>query len=252
MRNSSYRPPPGQRARHVAQTRHRSSLVGRRATFGLVVTAVAMLAVMVTVLGVSGLQRLVGVSGSRFDARPMPAAATQPEFRARHGPALAGERPPAPKGDRAPPAGQAGSASSARVRSRAPRRGPPDMTGRWAGLLDRLDAVRAMAWSRGEPRLLRHVYTAPSAVLRRDRRALREYTSRGLHVRGVRLRFASVHVLVRRPSVLRLRVVDRLDPVVAQLASGALVRLPRDRPSRHTIVLRETGGRWRIAAIGTT
>jgi hypothetical protein len=118
-------------------------------------------------------------------------------------------------------------------------------------VLHRLDAERAVAWLRGDPALLGHVYVTPSPALRRDQRALSGYLHRGLVVRGVHLRVARVRLLVRRPGLVTLRVVDRLGAMTAVDVGGERMRLPRDQPTRHLLRLRRTVHQWRIAAVRT-
>lgn len=78
---------------------------------------------------------------------------------------------------------------------------------------------------------------------------LAAYRSRGLHVRGVHLEYAKVRVISHASGLVTLRVVDRLYPVSAVTPAGVSLPLPRDLATRHEIVLRRVGGRWRIAAI---
>jgi hypothetical protein len=118
-------------------------------------------------------------------------------------------------------------------------------------VLHRLDAARAVAWLRGDPAMLGRVFVTPSAALRRDERALSGYRQRGLVVRGVHLRFARVRLVARRPGLVTLRVVDRLGTMTAVDVDEERMRLPRDQPTRHLLVLRRTVDRWRIAAVRT-
>jgi hypothetical protein len=118
-------------------------------------------------------------------------------------------------------------------------------------VLGRLDAARAAAWLRGDLAMLGRVYLTRSAALRRDQRTLSEYLDRGLVVRGVHLRIARVRLLARRPGLVTLRVVDRLGAMTAVDTDGERMRLPRDQPTRHLLVLRRAVDRWRIAAVRT-
>jgi hypothetical protein len=93
------------------------------------------------------------------------------------------------------------------------------------------------------------VYTPQSRALSLDRSQIRRYHRRGLHVNGVHLDFGRVVVLHREPHLVRLRVVDRLSPMTALTRSGSPRSLPRDRPSRHLLVLRRTAVGWRIARV---
>ncbi len=120
---------------------------------------------------------------------------------------------------------------------------------RWQHVLERLDVSRSRAWRLGRPDLLRDVYTGRSAELQRDRAMLRKYTHRNLEARGVRLAFGRVRVAGRADGVVRLDVVDQLRAVVVVDRDGRSAALPRDLPTRHSIVLRRTAAGWRIASV---
>lgn len=123
---------------------------------------------------------------------------------------------------------------------------------RWHQVLERLSRIRALAWRRGQPALLRRVYSASAAELRLDQAMLRRYVARELSVRGADLAFGPVRVASRGSGVVRLRVVDQLRAAVAVNSRGTRRALPRDSPTRHLIELRKTGGRWRIASVTDT
>jgi hypothetical protein len=134
----------------------------------------------------------------------------------------------------------------ARAMAPSPVRGGSRSAVRWRVVLYRLDRARALAWRRGDPDLLRAVYMSGSSALNADRRLLGDYARRGMRVLGVRLRFGRVAVMEQRPGYVRLAVVDRLVAATAVSASGRLLPLPRDLPSRHRVVLRRVGERWLI------
>jgi hypothetical protein len=119
----------------------------------------------------------------------------------------------------------------------------------WRSVLTRLSRLRARAWRRGEPRLLRRLYVAEASALRSDRLMLERYVRRGLTVRGVQLAFGQVRVASRAHRVVRLRVVDQLRAAVAISPGGGRVHLPSDRPTRHLIALERRRGEWRIESI---
>jgi hypothetical protein len=120
---------------------------------------------------------------------------------------------------------------------------------RWLRELERLDRLRAKAWTTGSLTGLQRVYAPSSAVLRADRHMLRTYLSRGLRTDGVRLEFADVRVVGQRPGEVELAVVDRLGPVRVHTDVGGAASLPADQPTAHTIVLRRVGGQWLIASV---
>jgi hypothetical protein len=214
--------PRGPHARH-ARSRGRRSTARRVTTsiIGPVAVVLVVLAVFGVVGGRSGVTRLLGLADS--DA----ARQSSPE-------AVFPATPPA--------------RTWVRPRSAEPTASRAS-TGRWHVVLHRLDRARARAWRLGEPRLLRAVYTPRATALGADRQLLGDYARRGLRVRHVRLEFDRVRVVERRPVYVRLRVVDRLADATAVSSTGRLLRLPRDRATRHRIVLRRVGGRWRIDAV---
>jgi hypothetical protein len=116
-------------------------------------------------------------------------------------------------------------------------------------LLRRWDERRAAAWARGDPRLLRPLYTAGSVAGRRDRSMLRSWVARGLVVRGLRTQLLAVRTLEHRRTTWTLEVTDR---VLGGVAVGPGVRrpLPRDRPSTRVVRLRRVDGAWRVASVG--
>jgi hypothetical protein len=118
----------------------------------------------------------------------------------------------------------------------------------WVAVLGQLDRRRELAYALGEPRRLRSVYVADSAVLRHDVAMLRAYRERGVSLSGVRLRVLDADLMGRNGPYVRLRVVDRLQRPTAHTRHGS-IRLPRDAPTDRVIVLRDLADGWRIAAV---
>lgn len=81
------------------------------------------------------------------------------------------------------------------------------------GLLRRWDGDRARAWTRGEPSLLRPLYTATSRAGRRDVALLEQYAERGWSVRGVRPQVVAAEALTRTSDRVEVRVVERYPDV---------------------------------------
>lgn len=120
---------------------------------------------------------------------------------------------------------------------------------RAADVLRAWDAARARAWAVGDVAALRDLYVDRAGVA--DVRLLRRYADRGLRVEGLTTQLLAVTVLEHAPGRWRLRVTDRLAGGVA-VRDGRRVRLPRDEPDTHVVVLtREEGGRWRVARTRT-
>ena len=88
---------------------------------------------------------------------------------------------------------------------------------------------------------LRRLYVAGSAAGRADVRLLRRYLARGLVVRQLRMQVFAFHVIRRDAGILRVRVTDRVAGGVA-VAGRHRLRLPVDRPTTRTIVLRRVAG----------
>lgn len=110
------------------------------------------------------------------------------------------------------------------------------------------DRDRSEAWRRGSPQALARLYVAGSAAGRADRALLAAYAERGLRVTGVVLQRAAVEVESATAGRAVLLTTDRLAGATAVGPQGT-VPLPRDGWSRHRIVLRQVGGRWRVAAL---
>ena len=110
------------------------------------------------------------------------------------------------------------------------------------------DDARSRAWATGDVAALRRLYVAGSAAGRADARLLRRYLARGLVVRRLRMQVFAVHVMRRDDGILRVRVTDRLAGGVA-VAGRQRLRLPVDRPTARTVVLRRVAGEWRVASV---
>ena len=123
--------------------------------------------------------------------------------------------------------------------------GPPPVE-----LVRAWDARRAQAWARGDPRLLRTLYTPGSVAGRHDRAMLRAWVARGLVVRQLRTQLLSVRELAHRGSAWTLLVTDRVAGGVA-VGAGVRRRLPQDRATTRTVTLRRVHGDWRVASVRT-
>ncbi len=121
--------------------------------------------------------------------------------------------------------------------------------GRWARALRELDQRRAGAWRLGRADQLAAVYVPTSHALTRDQAMLGAYAARGLRVDGASLSFMRVRLIRRDGRTVTLRTVDQLQRAVARRDDGQRVALPRDRPSRHVIVLERSPAGWRVAAV---
>lgn len=115
-------------------------------------------------------------------------------------------------------------------------------------VLQAWDRRRSAAWAAGDPHRLGTLYVRGSLAGRADRSALRAYAARGLRVEGLAMQLLAVRVLAASGHRLALRVTDRLAAGVA-VGRGARTPLPRDEPSQRVVVLRRTGGEWRVASV---
>ena len=121
--------------------------------------------------------------------------------------------------------------------------GPPAVE-----LLRAWDVRRAEAWARGDPSLLRPLYTPGSVAGRRDRAMLRAWARRGLVVQDLQTQLLSVRELEHTSSTWTLEVTDRLAGGVA-VAPGVRRPLPADRATTRTLWLRRVDGAWLVAAV---
>lgn len=117
-------------------------------------------------------------------------------------------------------------------------------------LLGGLDVLRTEAFVAGEVDRLSDVY-ADERAARADADVLRSYRERGLRLGGMVLVRDSCRVTERSRHRVTLDVVDHLGPTWVQSADGRRRDLPRDRPTRRTVVLERVGDVWRVAAVGS-
>jgi hypothetical protein len=114
-------------------------------------------------------------------------------------------------------------------------------------LLGGLDVVRTEAFVTGDVNRLRDVYVDEPAV-RADADVLRSYRERGLQLDGVVLVRDSCRVTERSRQRVTLEVVDHLGPTWVKTADDRR-DLPRDRPTRRSVVLERVGEVWRVGAV---
>lgn len=116
-------------------------------------------------------------------------------------------------------------------------------------VLHEWDARRAAAWASGDPDTVAALYLPGSGAGAQDVRLMRSYADRGFVVTGMRMQVLSARVLVRRPDLIRIEVVDRLAAAVVVRADGGRVSLPRDAAARRTVELRRVEGAWLMARV---
>jgi hypothetical protein len=114
-------------------------------------------------------------------------------------------------------------------------------------LLGGLDVVRTEAFVTGEVDRLHDVYVDERAA-RADADVLRSYRQRGLRLAGMVLLRDSCRVIELSRQRVTLEVVDHLGPTWVETTDGRR-ELPRDRPTRRSVVLERVGDVWRIAAV---
>ena len=114
-------------------------------------------------------------------------------------------------------------------------------------LLGGLDVVRTEAFVSGDADRLRDVYVDEKAA-RADVDILRSYRERGLRLDGMVLVRDTCRVTERSRQRVALDVVDHLGPTRVETADGRQ-DLPRDRPTRRSVVLERVGDVWRVAAV---
>ncbi|HET6165843.1 MAG TPA: hypothetical protein VFE07_03380 [Marmoricola sp.] len=118
-------------------------------------------------------------------------------------------------------------------------------------VLHEWDERRAAAWSGGDGDALGRLYTRRSTAGAADVALLHRYAARGLRVQDMRMQVLGVRVLARRPRMIVLEVLDRLDDAVVTRPgdSSAARRLPSDGVTTHHLVLRLVDGRWLMARV---
>ena len=121
--------------------------------------------------------------------------------------------------------------------------GPPAVA-----VLHAWDQRRAEAWARGDPRLLRPLYTRGSVAGRNDRAMLGAWAARGLVVQDLRTQLLGVRELAHAPTTWTLQVTDRLAGGVA-VGPGVRRPLPSDQATTRTLWLRRVDGAWLVAAV---
>ncbi len=113
-------------------------------------------------------------------------------------------------------------------------------------LLGRLDAVRTQALVTGEVARLSEVY-ASETLRDGDRTLLDDYAARGLRLEGAAQLRLSCAVVDVEPDRVVLDVVDRLGPTRVVGVAGSQA-LPKDAPTRRTVVLVLTDDGWRVGS----
>ena len=115
-------------------------------------------------------------------------------------------------------------------------------------LLGGLDAARTQAFVADEEERLGDVYV-DERTARADIEMLRSYRERGLRLEGMLLVREACRVTARSRQRVTLGVVDRLGPTSVRTEGGRRQDLPRDGPTRRSVVLERVGDVWRVAAV---
>ncbi|MBJ7358553.1 hypothetical protein [Nocardioides sp.] len=116
-----------------------------------------------------------------------------------------------------------------------------------AAVLAAWDADRAEAWSAGDVRRLRSLYTPGSVAGERDVAMLRRWLDSGLVVDGLRTQLLALDEVRRSADRWVLSVTDRL--VDGVVRGGADRRLPDDAPTTRIVTLRLVGDRWLVSSV---
>ena len=115
-------------------------------------------------------------------------------------------------------------------------------------LIGGLDAARTQAFVTDDEARVSDVY-ADGHAARADVDLLRSYRERGLRLEGMLLVRESCRVTARSRQRVTLDVVDRLGPTTVHTSDGRHRVLPRDRPTRRSVVLVRNGEVWRVGAV---
>ena len=121
------------------------------------------------------------------------------------------------------------------------------------GVLRRWDGRRAQAWTRGDPSLLRPLYTAASRAGRRDVALLEQYAERGWSVRGVQPQVVAAEALTRTSDRVEVRVVERYPDLAVD---GVTPSVPADgagpdasEPHVRVVSLVRSPTGWRVERV---
>jgi hypothetical protein len=146
-----------------------------------------------------------------------------------------------------PPPSPTPSTPDARRPAAASPAGGPEVVGRWAAVLDRLDASRAAAFAAGSPSALEEVYVPGSPASRRDESALRRLARSGLRVDGLRLDTVALRVLRESATTVRLQVTDVLAAHRLVDRDGGVLQERAGRgEATWAVTLSRVDGRWRV------
>ena len=212
---------PSRAGRHVAPGRSR-----RRPSSGTVAAAAVVLLVVAAAVG----GWLWGRGGDAVVGRAAapPALGVPPATSARPSPA----------------------ATAAVLPSRPdPSAAAPD----WVGVLDALDAARAVAFARADAEVLTAAYAPGSPGLAADGQLVRRLAAAGQTASGVRHAVQSVQVLQATSDRARLRVVDVLAAHEVRDARGTVVlRTPARGQAAHLVELVRTPAGWRLVEVRPT
>lgn len=116
-------------------------------------------------------------------------------------------------------------------------------------VLRRWDARRVAAWAAGDAEALASLYVRGAPAGARDVAMLERWNARGVRVAGWTTQVLALEVVRGGPTVLVLRVTDRVVAAVAARGSRRAA-LPADAASRRTIELRRgERGVWRVVSV---
>lgn len=125
---------------------------------------------------------------------------------------------------------------------------PVRVEARAAAVLGAWDRRRAAAWASGDPAALSALYVPGATAGVADAAMLADWAARGLAVDRLTTQLLSVRVLSHRPRRWVLLVRDRVSGAVAA-GAGVAEPLPAGTAAERTVVLRRSGGRWRVASV---
>jgi hypothetical protein len=112
-----------------------------------------------------------------------------------------------------------------------------------------LDAARASALDQADLTALTAVYAEGSPAYDTDRRLLERIIGAGLHAVGLHFAVESVEPLEVSGAMVRLRVVDRLDPYRLVGRDGTVIQSPGRAAATWDIRLTRVVDAWRITEV---
>jgi hypothetical protein len=126
---------------------------------------------------------------------------------------------------------------------------PADHSSDYDVIVNGLFRLRAQAFAKCRPALLRSVYTRDSFVFNMDHASLRNLCSQGLHVRGMRQRIEHVRVKSFSKGWVHLILTDTIPAYSIVGRGGRVVAQRTSRTQHYEMVLSQVHGQWFVSGL---